>query len=220
MGVSSFVLLASAALTAQLVDGVLEKGDLSLLDPVVEQRVPGLRDSTLTVVADLLTYLGSEVGIAIFAAVLVFWVWVQWRDRLLAAVLVGWMAATAALIVGVKHLVDRVRPAAWAVAGPLDTSPAFPSGHTLGTTVFLGLLAGVIALRFRSRWVRVAAVAGWMVGSLGVGASRVYLGYHWTTDVVAGLVMGVGVLAVTAVVVEALRVRCAGWSPTRVVEAA
>ncbi|QIM22134.1 phosphatase PAP2 family protein [Phycicoccus sp. HDW14] len=209
----SLLLIVSVVATAQLIDGVLEHGDLSIFDPVVERRVPGLRDSALTVVADLLTYLGSELSIAVFAAVLVLWVGVQWRDRRLASVLVAAMVATAGLIVGVKHLVNRLRPEAWATYGPPDGSPAFPSGHTLGTTVFLGLLAGVVIVRFRQRWVRVLAVGAWLIGSVGVGASRVYLGYHWTTDVLAGLAMGIGVLAVTAIAVEALRLRWTGWTP-------
>lgn len=212
------LLAACLALMAQLVDGVLEAGDLSAIDPLVEQRVPALRDGLLNVVADVLALLGSEVCLGVFAAALVFWVWAQWGDRLLAGVLAASMAVTAALIVGVKDLVGRVRPEAWAVYGPPDPSPAFPSGHTVGTTVFLGLVAAVLCLRHRNLAVRVAAITFWVLGSLAVGASRVYLGYHWTTDVVAGLVLGVGVLAVTAVVVDVLRVRRPSWSPARSAE--
>lgn len=205
--------LVSVGLFAQLVDGVLERGDLSVIDPVVEQRVPALRDSVLNVVADVLALLGSEVCLGIFAAVLVFWVWTQWKDRLLAAVLTASMAVTAGLIVGVKDLVGRVRPASWAVYGPPDPSPAFPSGHTVGTTVFLGLVAGLVVLRWSSWWVRATALGGWVLGSVAVGASRIYLGYHWATDVVAGLVLGMGILALTIVAVDLLRHRRPSWTP-------
>lgn len=216
--VGALIAIVSATLFAQVLDGVLEKGDLSVIDPVVEQRVPALRDGFLNVVADLLALLGSEVCLGVFAAALVFWVWTQWGDRLLAGVLAASMVVTAGLIVGVKDLVGRVRPEAWAVYGPPDPSPAFPSGHTVGTTVFLGLVAAVLCLRHRNLAVRVAAITSWALGSVAVGASRVYLGYHWATDVVAGLVIGVGVLALTAIAVDVLRVRRPGWSPAAAVE--
>lgn len=194
--VSALVLAGSLAAFLSLTDGVLERGDLARVDPVVAAAVPGERTTVLTVLARGLDLIGSTAVVGALAATLVAALWFRVRDRVAAAWVAGTMAAAGVLILGVKHLVGRVRPGADLVLGPVDTSPAFPSGHTLGTTVFLGLVAALVLARSRSAVVRAVAVGGWVLGSVAMAASRVYLGYHWTTDVLAGLTLGTAVLAV------------------------
>ena len=95
------------------------------------------------------------------------------------------MAGSAALTVLVKHLVARARPGAADVLGPVDHSYSFPSGHTLNSAVFLGLLVWLLWPALRSHAARTMAVAAAALLAAGVGASRVYLGLHWVTDVLA-----------------------------------
>jgi undecaprenyl-diphosphatase len=72
--------------------------------------------------------------------------------------------------------------------GAPDTTSSFPSGHTLNSVVFLALVVWLLWPTVR-RGGHVALVAAGAVLSIGVAASRVYLGYHWLTDVLAsGLV--------------------------------
>jgi undecaprenyl-diphosphatase len=196
--VSALVLTASLGASAQLTDGVLENGDLARFDPGVAAAVPGVRAPMLTLLARMLDLLGSTVVVGGLTLVLVTGLWWRLRDRASALWVATTMGAASILVLGAKHLVGRARPGADLVLGPLDASPAFPSGHTLGTTVFLGLLAGLVALRTRSRRARLVAIGGWVFGSLAMAGSRVYLGYHWTTDVLAGVSLGIAVLAVAA----------------------
>jgi membrane-associated phospholipid phosphatase len=195
----------SVAAAMQLTDGVLENGDLSRVDPIVAVAVPSERTSALTVVARFMDLVGSTAVVGALAVVLVVVLWFRVRDRVAAAWVAAAMGTAGILILGVKHLVGRVRPGADLVLGAVDTSPAFPSGHTLGTTVFLGLVAGLALTRSRSLAVRWVAVAGWLLGSVAMAASRVYLGYHWMTDVLAGLALGSAVLALTALAVVGAR---------------
>ena len=67
---------------------------------------------------------------------------------------------------------------------------SFPSGHAmLSAVVFLTL--GVLASRFAERRrVKILAISAAVLVSLLVGASRVYLGVHWTSDVLAGWSVG------------------------------
>lgn len=72
---------------------------------------------------------------------------------------------------------------------------------TACSTVFFGLLAGLLlrgSLQVSRRWLVVAA---WAVLSAAIGASRLYLGYHWLTDVLAAWCLAVAVLAATAAAV-------------------
>jgi membrane-associated phospholipid phosphatase len=110
-----------------------------------------------------------------------------------------WLVVTvfggAALGFALKEIVGRTRPV---LPDPVATAPglSFPSGHALGASIGCCLLL-LITLRFLPRGGRVAAVvaAALIVGS--VALARVVLGVHFVSDVLAGITLGVGWVAVT-----------------------
>ena len=122
------------------------------------------------------------------------------RRRREAAFLVVAVAGSVALNLALKLVIHRPRPAlAWAQAMP-DTS--FPSGHTqtaVALYVALALVAWVVAGRRTGQVALVLAV----VISAAVGLSRLYLGVHYLTDVLAGAVAGVAWLLVVGTAFEA-----------------
>lgn len=111
----------------------------------------------------------------------------------LAVALVG----SAAVVFGTKLIVARPRPSASLMAGPVEQGFSFPSGHTTTTTAVLLVGAALVAHAARHSWTRAAAWVGAVVGVAGVAASRVYVGYHWLTDVVAATFLGAAVAALT-----------------------
>ncbi|MER0241358.1 phosphatase PAP2 family protein [Streptomyces sp. HSW2009] len=139
------------------------------------------------------------------------WVWDPWTMRALLAVVAGWyvwrgrwpialwlaVATAAGTVVqqGLKAAVGRDRPQ-W--PDPVDSAhyAAFPSGHALTATLTCGLLLWLLAAhRVRRRWRGLAAaVATFSV--VGVGFTRLYLGVHWATDVLAGWLLGVALTAI------------------------
>ena len=178
--------LAAAAVVA-LADAAGERDGPSRLDPVTAADVLRIRTPALTGLAHAFTFLGSEVVVG-FLAVLTL-VTLLARGRFTKATLfaIG-IGGSAFLTVAVKLLVARPRPGAVDRLGALDTTYSFPSGHTLNSTVFLALLVWLLWPAAKPAG-RIALVAVGTVLAVGVAASRVYLGYHWLTDVVAsGLV--------------------------------
>jgi undecaprenyl-diphosphatase len=106
-----------------------------------------------------------------------------WRHR--AAMLIGTLCTTSAIVALAKNAIARVRPCqalSWAhTAGmELPVDPSFPSGHAAGTFAFA---AFVFALHRR------AGIAAFGLAVL-VAISRVALGVHYPTDVMAGAVVG------------------------------
>ena len=90
-----------------------------------------------------------------------------------------------------KILVDRHRPLPSLVHVVQRISdPSFPSGHTLHYTVFYGFLAFVLAAEFRPSWTRNILIGVCVALVVLVGPSRVYLGEHWTSDVIGGYLIG------------------------------
>ena len=83
------------------------------------------------------------------------------------------------------------------------TTPSFPSGHTLRTTAVISIAAYVASRERMVDW-RLAAVPGALLGPL-AGIDRVYLDRHWSSDVIAGWMMGVSLAAAGAAAYELAR---------------
>jgi membrane-associated phospholipid phosphatase len=178
--------LAASGVVA-LADGAREHDGLSRLDPVTAADVLKMRTPALTELAHGFTFLGSEVVVGCLAVLTLVTLLARKRFTHAATFAVA-IGGSAFLTVAVKLLVARPRPGAGDRLGALDTTYSFPSGHTLNSTVFLALLVWLLWPTAKHAG-RIALVTVAIVMAVGVAASRVYLGYHWLTDVVAsGLV--------------------------------
>jgi hypothetical protein len=100
------------------------------------------------------------------------------------------------LVNSIKELLHRVRPTFNPIAETLG--PSFPSGHSATAAAFYAAVALVLARR-RSPRARSLLAGAAVAVAIGVAASRVLLGVHWLSDVVAGLAFGWGWFAVCAV---------------------
>ena len=180
-------------LVCTLADAAGEHDGISKVDPRVAADMVAHRTGGLTVLARTLTFVGSEAVVGLIAAViLAVLVWRRTWDR--AVVFAIAMGGSAVLTVAVKLVVARPRPGAIDRLGALDTSYSFPSGHTLNSAVLLGLVCWLLwpALTWTARALVVASA---VLLAAGVGFSRLYLGYHWFTDVTASIVIAVAWLS-------------------------
>ena len=103
----------------------------------------------------------------------------------------------------VKELVDRPRPA-WQDPVDLMTNPAYPSGHAASIAALAGILVVLARMYLRRAVLRRTATVALAVLVFVVVADRVLLGRHYPTDVVGGVLLGVGVVLVGLVVLSPL----------------
>ncbi len=158
---------------------------------------PGLTQAMIAISA-----MGSLFLAIIFIISLLVFLRMKWRR---AAV---WMLLTMAgglvLEVTLKQAFHRTRPDAYFGVEPHSYS--FPSGHSLMSFCIYGVLAGLLAARIRSSWLRIViwAFAALLVAAIGL--SRIYLGVHYPSDVVAGY-LAAAVWVSTLVMADRVRKR-------------
>lgn len=103
-----------------------------------------------------------------------------------------------------KHTIQRPRPGMEHL-GAVATDFSFPSGHAANTTLLYGAMALLLIRQVRSPGLRGLAAAFAVSAVLLVGSSRLVLGAHRFSDVAAGVLLGVMVLAASLLVRTALR---------------
>jgi len=174
------LLMIAATLTALVSNDATAGADRALLLQVGQH--------TPSALSQLLAF-ATHTGSAPFLTILISW-WVIGmlvRRDLANALLLALSGLGGALLVVIsKLLIARPRPELWDTAA-LSTY-SFPSGHTLGTAACAGALVIVLARRHprqRSLWVTLGL--SWL---LLVGLSRLTLGVHWPSDVLAGACAG------------------------------
>ena len=197
--------LLAAAVAARLDGSAL----LLQWDRPIERFAEGVRTPALDDYFRAASRLGAAPLVYVAGAVLAAVAAV--RCRALAIAILVATAGRPFLELGIKALVDRQRPGTSQLVR--GRGPSFPSGHVMASVALWGLVPAVVALYTHRRAVWWAVVGLMGVVVLSIAACRVYLGVHWATDAVAGLVVGAfGLAALDRLMVRVHRSpRLAEW---------
>ena len=166
-----------------LADEALE-GDARAFDDATRAAVHQLASPLLTAIMRGFSFVGSTIALSVATIfVVIRFAMRKWKREAILFALT--MIGAGLLNIALKLAFKRPRPVPFFNLSPPETY-SFPSGHSLTSAVFFGALAAILTARIRSRRVRVAL---WIVSTamfLLIGLSRIYLGVHYTTDVIAG----------------------------------
>jgi len=192
----SFVVAAAAIFVgSELLDAVLDNRTLVHYDILVARWIHGHINPTGTAVSRLISEIGSPTSMGIVAVI--GGAIIVWRRRV--TLLIAWIAAFAGgglLEKLLKGLVHRTRPE-FTPTGPEEQSLSFPSGHTMMCMIGISMVVYslLVPARFGRPWRGIIAGLG-LAFVLAVGISRVYLGAHYPSDVLGGLLAGAGVVSI------------------------
>ncbi|GAB4357805.1 MAG: bifunctional DedA family/phosphatase PAP2 family protein [Gammaproteobacteria bacterium] len=181
----AFVLLLAVWGFSSVLGSLFEGPLPTPFDRSVYDNLQGLRTPWMDHLMIRLTHLGDITIVGVLALLVTFWLgmrqrWVacaHWLGVVAFALAVPWL---------LKAALEIPRPEA--IAGHFRDA-AFPSGHATRAIVLFGFLAVLTARDFHLRWRWLPYTVALLL-SLGVAASRLYLGAHWLTDVLGGLTLG------------------------------
>jgi len=194
-----------AAAVALVVAGVvvgalayLVRGETALveLDESVAEWSQAHASALSTDVLEAITELGEPTSVAVMAVVLALVETVRTRNRWVAPFLLVVIAGNGLITTTIKNLADRVRPELNPIAETLG--PSFPSAHSSWSAAFFAAAALLLG---RGRSQRARAILAGVAAALIVvmAGSRVLLGVHWLSDVIAGVAIGLAWFCVCAV---------------------
>ena len=202
IGAGFCVIVASAWLFAELAKALGAGPRLGLVDQAFTDALAKSVPPAAVQWFAVLTHFGDTITLTVLC-VAVALALIARRERLLA---LGWVAAVAGnalLNTTLKQVFERARPVhtdGW-VAAP---GYSFPSGHSSGSLVAYCMLAYLAVRVLPARW-HLPAALGAVALAVSVGASRVFLGVHFASDVLAGFASGSAWWVVCVASVEVAR---------------
>ena len=180
------VYMISGLILIIIIEGLLSGGDLTPLNLVIEKLVVGLRTPTVTSLMVALAKFGNPFFFSILSICLTI-ILIMKRNFYDAALLLAALIIAVVSLTILKNVFQITRPDSviYSVEGW-----SFPSGHATVATTFFFLVAYIFFGRMKTLQGKTFLVVGSVFGTLVVSFSRLYLGAHWTLDILAGMALG------------------------------
>lgn len=178
----------------------LQADELIKFDDMITEFVHSFRSDAFTHVVTFITDLGDvtayAVIIPVIAALLYYHGHHRWKLSLQATIV---LLSAFLLNVAIKHLISRPRPLE-ELRLVVAHSYSFPSGHSMSAIAFYGFLIYLTYKHVTNALLKVLLILVQVLLILSIGLSRVYLGVHFPTDVLAGFIAGLVWLIICIVV--------------------
>ena len=156
------------------------------LDTTTYQLTQQIQTPILTTFSKIIETITDPI-ILITIALIISAILYTKKQKSKAILLASTTIATAIIIKLLKKIIQRARP-----IHILTESFSFPSGHTTMAVVFFGLITYLLITK-KQKLATIATTAIILIISL----TRIYLNVHWLTDIIAGIIIGLTILAIS-----------------------
>ncbi|WP_223700791.1 phosphatase PAP2 family protein [Sutcliffiella deserti] len=155
-------------------------------DSAIRETINGWEISLVVDFFYLFTVLGDKAGVITIMILAILVIWWKTKDYVAMGVLVSGVIVVNELNKWLKDFTGRERP----MTGPGAESLSFPSGHAMVGLFFYGLLLYLLLLYTKARGRRLLILVSGITFILLLGSSRIFLNYHYPSDVFAGYAAG------------------------------
>ena len=169
-----------------IIEGLLSGTDLIPLNTAIENVVVEMRSPYLTTFLVRVTQIGNPFllsSVAVFLAILL----ISKGHRYDAALFLSALIVAAISLTALKNIFQITRPVSDVVSA---AGWSFPSGHATMATTFFFLTSYIFFGKIRTAKNKTLLLLGSILGALLICFSRLYLGAHWTLDILAGIALG------------------------------
>ncbi|MFZ2484806.1 MAG: phosphatase PAP2 family protein [Minisyncoccia bacterium] len=180
------VFMISGLVLAIVIEGLVSGTELTPLNTAIERIVVHVRTPILTTILVLVTRVGEPFLLASVSVLIAAILFIRGRSYD-ATLFVVAMAITIISLTVLKNTFQITRP-----ASEIYNSGgwSFPSGHATVATAFFFMLAHSFFRRAKTVMGKVNLIVGSILGVIIVSFSRLYLGAHWTLDILGGVALG------------------------------
>lgn len=193
------VAVGLTAAASEVYEAVEDGNGVAAFDRPVLDFCMRHRRSGFTRAVVLFSISGGPVWMPVICGTLVTLLAIHRRSFVPVVTLAIAAAGSLAMTTVGKLLLHRARPPLVDAVPPYEYSFSFPSGHSLNSLVLAGTFCYLLLRGMHRLWTRAAVVAITCVYVLAMGLSRVFLGHHWLTDVIAAWLLGLAWLSVVVV---------------------
>ncbi|MBF0709646.1 MULTISPECIES: phosphatase PAP2 family protein [unclassified Gemella] len=173
------------------------------IDVNVWYFVERIRSNELTKFFSTITHLGDAWLFVILMTALVIWI-IKRKSNLKLAAWLGFSAILGAWLMNkfIKEYFMRPRPFVSGYIENLTSASgySFPSGHSMGSIICYILIAYIFSLYSRSKFINILVYVGLIILSAIIAISRVYLGVHYPTDIIAGFTFGIFIVNIFIII--------------------
>ncbi len=153
--------------------------NIKVFDENIYNYIYSFRSDLLDTIFKTITKLGNTLTVIIMVFVLLVFLGKENIYKLILTV-----ATTVLTNQGLKHIIRRARPDHLRLIK--ENGYAFPSGHSMISIALYGLLIYLVYKNIKNKFIKTILISILSILILGIGISRVYLGVHYPSDVLAG----------------------------------
>lgn len=174
------------AIVEDVLDKEIEKLDIFGYNIISEHLIT----ERVTPVAKIITQFGGAMVLTSIAIMLLILI----KDRKIGILI--WINLIISTLLNqiLKHIVQRPRPIEFRIID--ESGYSFPSGHSMVSTAFYGFLIYLIYKNVKNKYLRNSLMIILSILIILIGTSRIYLGVHYTSDVIAGFLISISYLII------------------------
>lgn len=155
-----------------------------------------LISDSMTPIAKVITQFGSATGLVVLSLILLGAI----KNKKIGILICGNLGISAFLNQVLKHIIQRPRPTEFRIIN--ESGYSFPSGHSMVSAAFYGFLIYLIYKKVKNKYLKWSLITILSILIILIGTSRIYLGVHYTSDVIGGFLVAVSYLIIYTSIIK------------------